>query len=161
MLLEAWVGERRADPGAAEHAYRRALELAEQAGFLDHAAYAISGLGSTAFATGHVREAEELQRRALATAEASGAPLVAALARVELARVLAAAGDTATAERLYQTVLEWSGTSRSHQARESVFVSIADNPAHAALLGLAELAEARGDAAAADDFRERAGLLPA
>jgi hypothetical protein len=28
MLLEAWVAERRSEPGAAEDAYRRALELA-------------------------------------------------------------------------------------------------------------------------------------
>jgi hypothetical protein len=36
MLLEAWVAELRDDPGAAEDAYRRALELAGRIGFVDH-----------------------------------------------------------------------------------------------------------------------------
>ena len=66
-------------------------------------------------------------------------------------RNAAAAGDAQTAERLYREVLEWSQTQRPHQARESLFVALAGSPAAAALRGLAELAEARGDTAAADD----------
>ena len=75
MLLEAWVAERRNDGDAATDAYRRALELAGGAGFVDHVAFALSGLASCALARGDVRQAEELQRRALATAEASAVGL--------------------------------------------------------------------------------------
>ena len=85
-------------------------------------------------------------------------PWVAAHARVELGRVLAAAGDDATAERLYRTVLDWSTAPRPHQARETLFVALAGDPATAALLGLADLADALGDALAAGDLRRRAGL---
>ena len=70
----------------------------------------------------------------------------------------AAAGDAQTAERLYREVLEWSQAQRPHQARESLFLALAGSPATAALLGLAEIAEARGDTAAADGLRGRAGL---
>ena len=108
--------------------------------------------------SGDLREAEELQRQALATAEAADATWVAAHARVQLARIAAATGDADGAESLYRQVLEWSQLQRPHQARESLFVALAGSPATAALLGLAELAEARGDTAAADEFRGRAGL---
>ena len=72
--------------------------------------------------------------------------------------MLAAAGDEATAERLYRTVLDWSTAPRPHQARETLFVALAGDPATAALLGMAELADAQRDALAADDLRRRAGL---
>ena len=74
------------------------------------------------------------------------------------ARIAAATGDADGAERLYRQVLEWSQLQRPHQARESLFVALAGSPATAALLGLAEIAEARGDTASADEFRPRAGL---
>ena len=135
--------------------YRRALELAGRIGFGDHAAFALSGLGSNALANGDLREAEELQRQALATAEAADATWVAAHARVQLARIAAATGDADGAESLYRRVLEWAQLQRPHQARESLFLALAGSPATAALLGLAELAEARGDTAAADEFRGR------
>jgi hypothetical protein len=54
MLLEAWVAERRNEPGAAEDAYRRALELAGRIGFADHVSFALIRLGSNgARARGH------------------------------------------------------------------------------------------------------------
>ena len=156
-----WRRGSRSDGGtdaAAIEAYRRALELAGRIGFGDHAAFALAGLGSIALANGDLREAEELQRQALATAEAAQAPWAAAHARVQLARIAAASrrcarppsGSTAQ-------VLEWSQTQRPRQARESLFVALAGNPATAALLGLAELADARGDTASADELRLRAG----
>ena len=129
LLLEAWVAERRGDGAAAVDAYRRALELAARIGFGDHAAFALSGLGTSALASGDLREAEELQRQALATAEAAEATLVAAHARVQLARIAAASGDADGAERLYRQVIEWSQLQRPHQARESLFVALAGNPA--------------------------------
>jgi hypothetical protein len=55
-------------------------------------------------------------------------------------------------------VLDWSTSPRPHQARETLFIALAGNPATAALGGLAELADARGDEATADGFRRRAGL---
>ena len=126
---------------AAVDAYRRAFELAGRIGFGDHAAFALAGLGAIALADGDLRKAEELQRQALATAEAAQAPWVAAHARVQLARIAAAAGDADEADRLYREVLEWSTTQRPHQARESLFVALAGNPATAAERGLAEIAE--------------------
>jgi predicted ATPase/DNA-binding SARP family transcriptional activator len=158
LLLEAWVAERRGDGAAAVAGYRRVLELAGRIGFGDHAAFALSALGSNAFAGGDLREAEELQRQALATADAADATWVAAHARVQLGRIAAATGDADTAESLYRRVLEWSQLQRPHQARESLFVARAGTPATAALLGLAEIAEDRGDTASADELRARAGL---
>jgi predicted ATPase/DNA-binding SARP family transcriptional activator len=138
-LLEASLAERGGDTQAAATAYRRALERSERAGFADHAAFALSGIGSNALADGDLREAEELQRQALVTAEAAHATWAAAHARVQLARTAAAAGDAATAERLYRQVLDWSRTQRPHQAREGLFLALAGSPATAAELGLAEL----------------------
>jgi predicted ATPase/DNA-binding SARP family transcriptional activator len=158
LLLEAWVGERRQDSVGAAEAYRSALEVAGRVGFGDHAAFALAGLGSNALARRDLREAEELQRQALATAEAARAPWVAAHARVQLGRCAALAGEAHTAERLYCQVIEWSQTQRPRQARESLFLALASSPATAALLGLAEIAEARGDTATAEDLRERADL---
>jgi tetratricopeptide (TPR) repeat protein len=140
-LLEAWLAERREDMDAAAAAYRRTLERSERAGFADHAAFALSGLGSIALASGDLREAEELQRQALATADAADATWVAAHARVQLGRIAAATGDAATAERLYRQVLEWSQAERPRQARESLFPALAGSPATAAELGLTVLGE--------------------
>ncbi len=147
LLLEAWVAERRGDGAAAVEAYQSARDLAERIGFGDHMAFALAGLGSTAFARGNLQEAEELQRQSLATAEMAHAAWATAHARIQLARVVAASGDTDAAERLYREVLEWSRLERPHEARESLFVALAGSPPTAAELGLAELAEARGDAA--------------
>jgi predicted ATPase len=159
LLLEAWVAERRSD-GAAVDAYRRVLELAGRIGFGDHAAFALSGLGSNALANGDLHEAEELQRQALATADAAQAAWVAAHARVQLGRIAAATGDMDTAEDLYRRVLEWSQLQRPRQGREVLFAALAGSPVAAALLGLAEIAEGRGDTASADELRTCAGAVP-
>ena len=158
LLLDAWVAERQEDGAAAADAYRGALELSGRVGFGDHAAFALAGLGAIALAGGDLREAEGLERQALAAAEEAQASWTAAHARVQLARIATAAGKADGAERLYCEVLDWSLTPRPHQARESLFLALAGSPATAALLGLAELADVRGDTAAADDFRERAGV---
>ncbi len=142
LMLEAWVAEQHAEPTAAVDAWRRALELARRIDFGDHAAFALSALGSNALAAGERREAEELERQAVALAESAQAPLVAAYARVQLGRVAAAGGDAETAERLYREVLEWSELERPHQARESLFAALAGSPAAAALSARAELAPA-------------------
>jgi tetratricopeptide (TPR) repeat protein len=149
MLLDAWVAKRRNDGDAATAAYRRALDLASDAGFADHVAFALSGLASCALEGGDRRHAEELQRRALATAEGARAAWAAAHARVELGRILAAAGDTETAAKLYRNVLEWSKLPRPHGPRESLFVALAEEPAAAATAGLADLGAARAVTAAA------------
>jgi predicted ATPase/DNA-binding SARP family transcriptional activator len=148
-LLDAWVAERRNDGDAATDAYRRALDLAGDAGFVDHVAFALSGLASCALARGDVRHAEELERRALATAEGARAAWAAAHARAELGRILAAAGDTDTAARLYRNVIEWSERPRRHGPRESLFLALAEDPASAASAGLADLGDARPVTAAA------------
>jgi hypothetical protein len=84
---------------------------------------------------------------------------LAAHARVQLARVLAAAGDTDIPETLYRSVVEWSETPRPRQVRESLFVVLAGSPGAAALRGLARLAAARGDDAAADHLHARAAAI--
>ena len=147
LLLEAWAAEGRGEEAVAVDAYRRAFELAGRIGFGDHAAFALAGLGAIALANGDLREAEELEREAVATAEAAQAPWVAAQAHVHLARVAAASGDTDEADRLYREVLEWSTMQRSHQARESLFVALAGNPATTAEDGLVQMAEPRPDTA--------------
>ena len=148
MLLEAWVAERRSDGSAAAEAYQRAFALAGRAGFADHAAFALAGLGWNAYASGDLRKAEELERRALAAAEAARSPWAAAHARVRLARVLAAAGDADTAEALYRDVLEWSDKPRPHEARESLFLALAEDPGAAARAGLDDLGRPHRETAA-------------
>ncbi len=130
-------------------AYQRAFELAGNAGFADHAAFALAGLGWVAFTSGDLRKAEEFERQALAAAEAARSPWAAADARVRLGRVLAAAGDADSAEALYRSVLEWSDTQRPHEARESLFLALAGDPGAAARAGLDELAQADENAATA------------
>jgi tetratricopeptide (TPR) repeat protein len=161
MLFEAWVAERRNDRNAAADAYRRALDVSHRAGLRDHASFALAGLGSVALTGGDVIRAEQLERRALAAAEAARAPWVAAHARVQLGRALAAAGDIETAEKLYQSVVQWSETERPHEPRETQFIALSGSPAAAALLGLAELAAARGHTEVADELRTRAELAAA
>jgi tetratricopeptide (TPR) repeat protein len=130
MLLEAWVAERRNEPGAAEDAYRGALELAGRIGFADHVAFALVRLGSNALARGDTRQAEKLCRRGLAMAET-----------------------------LYRSVVEWSQTPRPRQVRELLFVVLAGSPGAAALRGLARCAAALGDDDAADDLHARAAVI--
>ncbi|HTS73319.1 MAG TPA: hypothetical protein VMG74_06385, partial [Gaiellaceae bacterium] len=133
----------RGDDGSAADAYRSAFELADRIGFGDHAAFALVRLGAIALANGDLHEAEELQLQALATAEVAQATLVAAQARVQLARIAAASGDAEEAGRLYREVIAWSTVERPHQARESLFVALAGNPAAPAESGLAEIREPR------------------
>jgi predicted ATPase/DNA-binding SARP family transcriptional activator len=159
--VEAWVAEQRDDEKGAVDAYMRVLRLANQPHFTDHAAFALARMGWHALASGNLLEAEELFRRALAAADAARTPWVTAYARVELGRARAAAGDADTAERLYRQALEGSVRPRPHRARERLFVVIAGSPATGALLGLAELAAARGEAEAAEELRARAELAAA
>jgi predicted ATPase/DNA-binding SARP family transcriptional activator len=161
MLLEAWVAEQRNEPGAAEDAYRRALELAGRIGFADHVCFALVRLGSNALARGDTGQAEEFCRRALAMAEAASKSRLAAHARVQLARVHEAAADADTADTLYRSVVEWSQAPRPRQVRELLFVVLAGSPGAAALGGLARLAAARGDDDAANDLQARAAAMAA
>ena len=160
-LLEALLAERRGDAEAAAAAYRRALELSERAGFADHASFALAGLGSVAFANANFDEAEAQYRRALAVADAASASWLVAHVKARLAQVGAAVGDAESAATLYRSVVAWSREPRRHDAREALFIALVGSPATAALVGLAELADARGDGAAADELRAEAGLAPA
>jgi predicted ATPase/DNA-binding SARP family transcriptional activator len=157
-LLEASLADRRGDGAAAATAYRRALERSERAGFAEHASFALTGLGSVAFANGDFEEAEAHYRRALAVAEAASASWLVAHGKAGLAQVLEKGGDHDTAASLYRAVVDWSEEPRRHKAREALFVALAGSPATRALLGLAELAEASGDSAGAGELRARAGL---
>jgi predicted ATPase/DNA-binding SARP family transcriptional activator len=159
-LLEALLAERRGDAEAAAAAYLRALELSERAGFADHASFALSGLGSVAFANANFDEAEAQYRRALAVADAASASWLVAHVKARLAQVGAAVGDAESAATLYRSVVAWSREPRRHDAREALFIALVGSPAKAALVGLAELADARGDGAAADELRAEAGLAP-
>jgi tetratricopeptide (TPR) repeat protein len=157
-LLEASLAEPRDDAEAAAAAYRRALERSERAGFAEHASFALTGLGSVAFANGDFDEAEAHYRRALAVAEATSASWLAAHAEARLGQVLEKGGDRDAAGSLYRAVVAWSEEPRRHMAREALFIALAGSPATRALLGLAELAEASGDSEAADELRARAEL---
>ena len=157
-LLEASLAERRGDSETAVGAYGRALDRSRRAGFAEHASFALTGLGSVAFANGNLDEAEAHCRRALAVAEAASASWLVAHAKAWLAQALEAAGDREAAESLYRAVVAWSEEPRPHMAREALFVALAGSPGTRALLGLAELAEASGDSAGAGELRARAGL---
>ena len=159
-LIEAWIAEQRNEPGAAEDAYRRALELAGRIGFADHVSFALAQLGSIALARRDTRQAEELCRQALVMAEAASASWPAAHARVQLAQALEAAGDADSAETLYGTVVELSSqTPRPRQARESLFVELGGSPWAAALRDLARLTAARGDHDAANHLHAQAAAI--
>ena len=145
-LLEASLAERRGDSETAVGAYSRALDRSRRASFAEHASFALTGLGSVAFANGNLDQAEAHCRRALVVAEAASASWLVAHTKASLAQVLEAAGDSEAAESLYSAVVAWSGA-RPHTAREALFVLLGGSPGTRALLGLAELAEASGDSA--------------
>jgi tetratricopeptide (TPR) repeat protein len=158
VLFEAWVAEQRGDLPAAEEAYRRAFDVSTRAGFRDHASFALTGLASVARARGDLPASEALSRRALGTALYDPVGWLVAHARAQLARVLAAGGDAETAEKLYRSVAEWSERRRRRRARETLFLALAGSPGAAALAGLAELADARGEPAVADELRAQATI---
>src|SRR5947209_3478591 len=158
VLLEAWLARQRGDRTAEVEGYRRAVDLGRNAGLANHGAFALAQLGASERVDGDPRAAAELLRQAIAAAEDALSPWVVAYARGELGRALAEAGDAEAAEQLFRDSLEWCEAPRARTARESLFLAIAGNPATPALLGLADLAEARGDGAAADELRGRAGL---
>jgi ATP/maltotriose-dependent transcriptional regulator MalT len=144
-LLEASLAEQRGNAEAAAAAYRRALERSEQAGFADHAAFALTGLGSIAFANGDLDAAEAHYRRALAVANAVSHSWLVAHTRGRHAQVLERRGDTEAAAVLYRAVIEWSQQPRRHDAREALFIALAGSPAEVAQL-----------AAGASEFDDRA-----
>ena len=82
-LLEGWLAEQRGDAPVAAAAYSRALAGSERAGFADHASFALTGLGSTAFGSGDIEEAEAHYRRALAVADAASASWLVAHAKAQ------------------------------------------------------------------------------
>jgi predicted ATPase/DNA-binding SARP family transcriptional activator len=151
LLLQGWVAEEQSDRVGAAERYERAFTVAGRAGFADHASFALAALGWNAFLSGDLPKAAELERRALAAAEAARSAWAAAHARVRLGRVLAAAGDPDTAESLYRDVLEWSSAPRPHEARESLFLALADDPGAAARFGLDELGLPQWEAALSAD----------
>jgi tetratricopeptide (TPR) repeat protein len=138
-LLEARLAEQRGNAEAAAAAYRRALERSERAGFTDHAAFALTGLGSIAFATGDLDTAEAHYRRALAVANAVAHSWLVAHTRARLAQVLERRGDAEAAEVLYRAVIEWSHQPRRHDAREALFIALAGSPAEVAMLSAGAL----------------------
>jgi predicted ATPase/DNA-binding SARP family transcriptional activator len=130
-LLEARLAEQRGDAEAAAAGYRRALERSERAGFGDHAAFALTGLGSIAFANGDLAAAEAQYRRALAVSNAVSHSWLVAHTKARLAQVLARRGEADVASTLYRDVLEWSQQPRRHDAREALFIALAGNPGEA------------------------------
>jgi tetratricopeptide (TPR) repeat protein len=133
-LLEARLAEQRGDAEGAVAAYRRALERSERTGFADHAAFALTGLGSIAFANGDLDVAEAHYRRALAVANSVSHSWLVAHTRARLAQVFERRGDAEGAAELYRAVIEWSQQPRRHDAREALFISLAGSPAEVALL---------------------------
>ena len=148
-LLDARLAEERGNAEAATAAYRRALERSERAGFADHAAFALTGLGSIAYTTGDLGTAEGHYRRALAVANAVSHSWLMAHTRARLAQVLERRGDAEAADMLYRAVVEWSQQPRRHDAREALFIALAGNPAEVALLATGALELDDGEAAPA------------
>jgi predicted ATPase len=148
-LLEARLAEQRGNAEAATAAYRRALERSERAGFADHAAFALTGLGSIAFATGDLDTAEAQYRRALAVANAVSHSWLVAHTRARLAQVLERRGDAEAAAMLHRAVIEWSHQPRRHDAREALFIALAGSPAEVAPLAAEEVGFDDGEAAPA------------
>jgi tetratricopeptide (TPR) repeat protein len=138
-LLEARLAEQRGNAEAAAAAYRRALERSERAGFTDHAAFALTGLGSIAFATGDLDTAEAHYRRALAVANAVSHSWLVAHTRARLAKLLERRGDAEGAAMLYRAVIKWSHQPRRHDAREALFIALAGSPTEVALLAAGTL----------------------
>ena len=108
-----------------------------------------------------LRRGRAQYRRALLVADAASASWLVAHVKARLAQVGAAVGDAESAATLYRGVVAWSREPRRHDAREALFIALVGSPATAALVGLAELADARGDGAAADELRAEAGLASA
>jgi tetratricopeptide (TPR) repeat protein len=148
-LLEARLAEQRGNAEAAAAAYRRALERSERAGFADHAAFALTGLGAIAFAKGDLDRAEAHCRRALAVANAVSHSWLVAHTRAQLAQVLEARGEVEAAATLYRDVSEWSQQPRRHDAREALFIALAGSPAEVAPLAAGALELDDGQAAPA------------
>ena len=138
-LIEARLAEQRGDADAATAAYRRALERSERAGFADHAAFALTGLGTIELANGDLDAAEAQYRRALAVANAVSHSWLTAHTRARLAQVLERRGDAEGAAILYRAVIEWSDQPRRHDAREALFIALAGSPADVALLAAGAL----------------------
>lgn len=127
-LLEAKVAEEAGDSEAATAAYRRALERSERAGFADHAAFALTGLGSVRFANGELDAAEAQHRRALTVANSVSHSWLVAYTKARLAQVLERRGDADGASALCRSVIEWSRQPRRHDAREALFIALAGEP---------------------------------
>jgi predicted ATPase/DNA-binding SARP family transcriptional activator len=127
-LLEARMAEQRGDGEAAAAAYRRALERSERAGFADHAAFALTGLGSICFTSDDLDAAEGHYRRALTVANSVSHSWLVAYTRARLAQVLERRGDHAGASALRGAVTDWSRQPRRHDAREALFIALAGNP---------------------------------
>jgi predicted ATPase len=138
-LLEARLAEHLGNAEAAAAAYRRALERSERGGFASHAAFALAGLGSIAFANGDLDAAEEHYRRALAVANAVSNSWLVAHTRARLAQVLETHGEAEAAATLYRDVIEWSQQPRRHDAREAFYIALAGSPAEVALLAAGAL----------------------
>jgi tetratricopeptide (TPR) repeat protein len=131
-LLEARVAEQRGDSEAAAAAYRRALERSERAGFADHAAFALTGLGSICLGSDDLDAAEAHYRRALTVANSVSHSWLVAYTRARLAQVLEQRGDVEGASALRRGVIEWSRQPRRHDAREALFIALAGSPAEVA-----------------------------
>jgi hypothetical protein len=65
-------------------------------------------------------------------------------------------GDASTAEALYRDVLEWSHATRPHEARESLFLALAEDPGAAAQAGLNDLGQPEREPAGVSAHAETA-----
>jgi hypothetical protein len=161
MLLQAWVAELRNEPGAAEDAYRRALELAGRIGFVDHVCFALVRLGSNALARGDRGQAEELCRRG--AGHGRGALQVAPRRACAPAARPRPRGGRRRGHRR-GAVPERCRVVADATAAPSSRVALRRarrQPRAAALRGLARLAAARGDDDAADNLQARAAAMAA
>jgi len=105
-IVAAEIAERRLDPGVAEAAARRALNLQEQAGIRDEFVWIIDArlaLGRALLQQGRPAEAEKEVRRVLTAAKRAGHKLGVPLAQSLLGECLARQQRFAEAEALVKT----------------------------------------------------------
>ena len=128
-LLEGWLAEQRGDPLVATAAFRRALERSERAGFIEHASFALTGLGSIAFGSG------DSARPKRGIAGRWGSPrwlrrLGRWRPRRRISQVLESPGDAEDAATLSGVLA--GASSRDPTRARALFFALAGHPATAA-----------------------------
>jgi len=143
-LLLGRVAEQRSDLVAAIGELEEAIAVARRLELPHYVAFVLGELGRLAMRAGDLEGAEALQTEAVTTAQAADSPWFVALAQTFLAVTLQRRGDIAQAEALLREVRTWAERPDARQTRATFFIALGGSPYARSLLGLGELAVARG-----------------